>query len=118
MWSNLFDDKKRNRASIFYKAAYYDRSAGMDLNTRFSIKFEYEDGFKNDLSWEDRQMMPKFGRVYDEGKMIFQTEAFKLKHPKDWEGSDTNQHKARNICNEWLIDNGFPDWENVFAYWS
>jgi hypothetical protein len=27
MWSDLVDDKGRKRASIFYKAAFYDRSA-------------------------------------------------------------------------------------------
>lgn len=118
MWSHLFDDKERNRASIFYKAAYYDRSAEMDLNTRYSIKYEYEDGFKNDLSWDDRQMMSKFGRVYDGKTIIFQTEAFKLKHPKDWEGSNANQHKARIQCEQWLIDNGLRDWESVSAYWE
>lgn len=37
MWSDLLDDKGRKRASIFYKAAFYDRSAFISFNTRFSI---------------------------------------------------------------------------------
>lgn len=32
MWSNLVDDKGRVRASIFYKAAFYDRDAFLRLN--------------------------------------------------------------------------------------
>jgi hypothetical protein len=32
MWSNLVDDKGVVRAQIFYKAAFYDRSAHMSVN--------------------------------------------------------------------------------------
>jgi len=31
MWSKLIDDQGRERASIFYKAAFYDRSAFMSI---------------------------------------------------------------------------------------
>ena len=31
MWSKLVDEKGRERASIFYKAAFYDRSAHMSF---------------------------------------------------------------------------------------
>ena len=31
MWSNLVDDKGKTRASIFYKAAFYDRKAFLRL---------------------------------------------------------------------------------------
>ncbi|MFE6000377.1 hypothetical protein ACFQ6C_26510 [Streptomyces sp. NPDC056454] len=33
MWSHLVDEHGRRRASIFYKAAHYDRRAFMDLTT-------------------------------------------------------------------------------------
>lgn len=33
MWSKIFDQHGRERVSIFYKAAYYDRHAFMRLNT-------------------------------------------------------------------------------------
>jgi len=36
MWSELLDDKGRVRASMFYKAAHYDRDAFIRLNGRFS----------------------------------------------------------------------------------
>jgi hypothetical protein len=39
MWSNLVDDKGRNRASIFYKAAFYDREAFLSFNRRFSMSY-------------------------------------------------------------------------------
>jgi hypothetical protein len=33
MWSLVVDERGRERASVFYKAAFYDRSAHMSLNT-------------------------------------------------------------------------------------
>lgn len=35
MWSKLIDEKGRVRASIFYKAAFYDRSAHISICSRF-----------------------------------------------------------------------------------
>jgi len=64
MWSNLIDDKGRERASIFYKAAFYDRDAHLSFNRRFRIsgkiadydekQFEYKpeyilDGYETEL---------------------------------------------------------------------
>ena len=36
MWSKLVDDKGRTRASIFYKAAFYDRDAFLKVNLLLS----------------------------------------------------------------------------------
>lgn len=41
MWSDLVDDKGRRRGSIFYKAAFYDRDAFLNLNTRYGVKHDY-----------------------------------------------------------------------------
>jgi hypothetical protein len=35
MWSRLVDEHGRERVSIFYKAAFYDRSAHMHINTHY-----------------------------------------------------------------------------------
>jgi len=43
MWSNLVDDKGRERASIFYKAAFYDRDAHLNFNRRFRISGKIAD---------------------------------------------------------------------------
>lgn len=32
MWSRLFDDRGNERAMVFYKAAFYDRSAFLSIN--------------------------------------------------------------------------------------
>ena len=37
MWSELLDEQGRMRASIFYKAAFYDRDAFLNVCRRYSI---------------------------------------------------------------------------------
>lgn len=43
MWSNLLDEKGRRRASIFYKAVFYDREAFISFQRRFGLSFEIPD---------------------------------------------------------------------------
>lgn len=38
MWSELLDEKGRKRASIFYKAAFYDRKARLDVETYYKVE--------------------------------------------------------------------------------
>ncbi len=95
MWSNLVDDKGRTRASIFYKAAFYDRDAFFNLERRFSIDFH------NSLSEEERYLpvevktrqveVPKEARHGDQyGYMIyndrkqFKTETYEVR-PRRYE---------------------------------
>lgn len=42
MWSDLLDERGRNRASVFYKAAFYDRSAGMSISRRYAVRYFVE----------------------------------------------------------------------------
>ncbi len=46
MWSNLVDDKGQVRAKIFYKAAFYDRSAHINPCHKYSASADFldEDG--------------------------------------------------------------------------
>lgn len=43
MWSYVVDDKGRERCAIFYKAAFYDRSAHLDISARYRCDLEWED---------------------------------------------------------------------------
>lgn len=62
MWSYLHDEKGRRRASIFYKAAFYDRRACLTLAPRFTIQMDYER--------PDHQTVRQW-RVLDGGKAVF-----------------------------------------------
>lgn len=43
MWSHVVDDKGRERISIFYKAAFYDREAFMNVQPRYANVFASDD---------------------------------------------------------------------------
>lgn len=48
MWSSIVDDRGRVRVNVFYKAAFYDRSASMSLERRYDVTGIYPDGdFRN-----------------------------------------------------------------------
>lgn len=107
MWSNLVDDKGRVRASIFYKAAFYDRSANMNLTTRFSVSRDYEREKKDGVA---------VAVVKDGANVIFTTDPVKLPEERNqgyFEIGDKSQQRAV----EWL-DQQHPDWKNPGAYWD
>lgn len=73
MWSNLTDNKGKKRASIFYKAAFYDRDAFINFNRRFSISYKIAD--------------------YDEKKFEHQPEYIKTEEVKKvWVDENDNEY--------------------------
>ena len=94
MWSKLVDDKGRERASIFYKAAFYDRSAHMNLVRRFTV-----DTYK----YNNKSV------VLDGGT----TELFEHRHNGEYSGGKI----ARGYCEHWLDEN-YPEWRDKTAYWD
>ena len=43
MWSYIVDEQGRERCGVFYKAAFYDRSAHMNITPRYRCDLQYED---------------------------------------------------------------------------
>lgn len=117
MWSELLDDKGRKRASIFYKAAFYDRDAFMTPERRYQIESFYND---------DSDTFA-VARVTDQGKVLFESERFELKTKEDCYGAwDPKTHEPTVIskrdvvkgqCAAWLEKN-FPEWKDASAYWD
>lgn len=99
MWSILVDEKGRERASIFYKAAFYDRDAFLNMTQRFMVTSEYRGDSPHDQSC--------FIVVKDSGKVI-----------KDF-GERENLFDASKMdtAKKWLSEN-YPEHENVTAYWD
>lgn len=104
MWSNLLDNDGRVRATIFYKAAFYDRSASLNVSTRFSVKFDYEQ-FKNEEI--------AVSLVKDGNETIFETDPIAREGRESWEVSDGTNLSARL----WLKSK-HPDYQNPAAYWE
>jgi hypothetical protein len=110
MHSDLLDDKGRKRASIFYKAAFYDRRAFISLSRRFLFGCDPEDEYKTYISYEDRKNGNWYGVVNDCEKTIYRTKPIKA----------INYDQHEELCakaKEWLEEN-YPDYENELAYWD
>ena len=107
MWSSILDDQGRERCSIFYKAAFYDRSAFLNITPRYTCDLEYED---EKLRHKGRVR----GIVKDGERILFTGEWRKT---KDGERDYTNYDAARKDAHEWreknLPKNLTEQWELV-----
>ena len=131
MWSSIVDSKGVKRLSIFYKAAFYDRDAFININNRYHTEsklymdrhgikeYNYDIKRPNDLFEADC--------VVDSatGKDIFRTDI--IVRSVGLKGSDENE-KARKkwiiqsdnnkiVVKQWMKDNK-PEWENPLMYWD
>lgn len=109
MWSDLLDDKGQKRGSIFYKAAFYDRSAHMNLDRKISYGqvYDHHDSYvKNGLQYF----------VTDGENVLYETELkmFEKKYEDDyWKLDDA----ARIEVEKWINEN-YPDYNDPMAYWD
>lgn len=103
MWSDLVDDRGRKRASVFYKAAFYDRSAHMRVAPRFSTSRDYD----------EKTGEATHATVTDCGAAIERFEIVSVPGEKSWERGDA----ADKAATAWL-DANRPEWRSVTAYWD
>jgi hypothetical protein len=112
MWSNLVDEQGRIRAQIFYKAAFYDRSASLSVCRRFSAGLDY-----TDATQEERDHSQFRAIVTDGGEtVIYRSEPIgerRRKGDREYAGHD----EAQRIAQAWLAEH-YPDWESLTAYWD
>jgi len=125
MWSDLVDSRGFIRGSIFYKAAFYDRSAHLGLSVRLHVHEDY-DARKRDgtLAYDIYADMP--GKTADDGnrKILYRHE-----HPEkfpDLTRNDSDEIRrryfqalddSRGVATEWLKRN-YPDYASSSAYWD
>ncbi len=114
-WTNLVDEKGRERGSIFYKAASYDRDAFMNLNVRFRISFDYDRFEKQGEG---------VANVYDFGKVVHTTTPILSKSSAStdrnafYDEKSRAEVKSKRAAEDWLCSAGFADWTNPGAYWD
>jgi len=103
MWSDLIDDKGRGRGGIFYKAAFYDRSANLKLQPRFSFRQDY-----------DQEDCVQY-LVLDAGTTIFKTDKIECEKYSEgyWKATDDAQKNS-----EIYLNDNYPDWRDRSAYWD
>lgn len=104
MWSDIVDDRGRNRFVLFYKAAFYDRDAYMRIVPRFTI-----DTYADTATPDHRAVLI----VNSNGTEFHRIGEYKW---KDDVTAGTSAALALQAA-AWLAEN-YPDHENVFAYWD
>ena len=134
MWSELRDNKGRKRASIFYKAAFYDRSSHINFLHRINYQVDRLGFLQGDYSTDstgeyNSYKTPFVGRVIDhDGTVLFETEYFPctVEYNEDRgrgytkaysHKSDEIQKKLINKCLHFLTQN-YPNYKNINAYWD
>jgi hypothetical protein len=128
MWNQLLDDKSRVRASIFYKAAFYDRDASLTVNRRFSIHtVSWISGDKRPEgldSYELKNITPVYSIVKDSEEEIFRTdegfftEKYNPENHWDWWKSWEEMKKQKSAEAAAFLEKDYPNWESLFAYWD
>lgn len=112
MWNNLFDDKGRRRANFFYKAAFYDRDAFINLDTRYHVGVDHVADAADYDVWKKSDYQ---GTVKDGEDVIFSTEC--VPATGSYDGDDKVKAQLRAQLDEYMAGN-YPDYENVHAYWD
>lgn len=114
MWSNLRDERGRSRASIFYKAAFYDRSAEMSIQTRFTASYQPVGGWASYV----RDETPFEGIVKDGGdEIIWRSEPFGPELKANQFGDPSASRLAAAAAQDWL-DANRPEHDNPLMRWE
>lgn len=135
-WTNLLDEKGRVRASFFYKAAFYDRSAHIDFNRRLSyrtdrIGFSIDNNYEQDSNHQYfSDKTPFCGVIFDQDKKVVYTSKEVMLdvefNNNDFRKGYTDKYrKELNETRECLVaaclcylKSFYPKWEEIDAYWD
>lgn len=115
MWSDLLDAKGRKRGSIFYKAAFYDRSSHMGLNQRYTCGSQYLNADLTPFEWGNgAQPAKQWIAVTDHatGEILWHSEAWSDKE-RNWKAQDAH----KDAGNKWLTEH-FQQFAETSAYWD
>ena len=110
MWNDLLDEKGRKRGSMFYKAAFYDRDAFIDLSPRYGVHVNYDEKDES------------YGEVYfgDSENKLFVAGQVRISYDEPLEVRRTKYDERDRLCElaRQFGDENYPDWEDVLAYWD
>lgn len=114
MWNELVDNKGRVRAMFFYKAAYYDRKAFINFETRFKVEVDHCADY-DAVDYETWKASDYQGTVKDGDKVIYSTECI----PTTGSYLEDERVKAPLWAKlEEFMAANYPDYEDVCAYWE
>lgn len=113
MWNEVRDEKGRVRMTFFYKAAFYDRDAFANLQTRFHLDVTHVADPNSDYEiWKASDLQ---GTVKDGDTIIYCTHT--VPATGDYTKEDAIKKALWKDLEEFMNSN-YPDYKNVFAYWD
>lgn len=113
MWNELVDSKGRKRASFFYKAAFYDRSAFINFETRYHISTTHNTA--EDADYDIWRAADFIGVVKDGNKIIYSTETIPV--TDDYEKDQKAQDELYDKVEKYIKEN-YPNYKDIHAYWD
>jgi len=112
MYTDLIDANGKKRASIFYKAAFYDRSARLNIERRFYIQIDYQ---------RLREERIAQASVHDVEDVIFTSQEVSFEDATDltekYQLQDIAIEEAKEEASKWLEEK-YPEWEDPSMYWN
>lgn len=110
MWTKLVDANGCERAGIFYKAAFYDRSAHMDFTPRYTVMCDYAKPVSTVGVRDGKtgQWVFTAGTVANNESMTDRGDLL-----KNYE----ERNKLEKLATEWVTKN-HENFRDAFAYWN
>lgn len=113
MWNELLDNKGKKRMTFFYKAAFYDRDAFSNLQTRYQLDVTHiADDSADYAIWKKSDIQ---GKVKDGDTIIYQTKC--IPAVEDYAEEDKIKNKLWEEL-ETFMNEHYPDYKNIHAYWN
>ena len=108
MWNNFIDEQGRERGSMFYKAAFYDRDAHMQLYNRYKVIKDYLDDHVTTEVYFGNPEEKLFvaGQIHKDYSSQESIDAY-------FDELERLQYLADNFANLY-----YPNWRDETAYWD
>lgn len=110
MWNNILDQNGTVRGKMFYKAAFYDRSANMYLQCRYQVCTNY---IGKDYSITEIYFGNDTEKLFVAGTISKNLNASREARLRFYDEEEKLKQQATN----WAKEN-YPDYEDVTAYWN
>lgn len=122
MWSYIVDERGFRRFSIFYKAAFYDRSAFMNIERRFMVTRDYEapkDTFTSVVmaAMPGGQTKTIFSFTYEKKFSTTPHQLTPEERAAHWSDMDEAEQVGTAACLAWLEDR-FPGPLDPTKHWD
>lgn len=120
LWSKLVDEKGRERASIYYKAAFYDRCAFINVNRRFQVS-SYEACDSEGRFVEEGDDNTHWATVVLDGGKTLQV--FGIRSERSADNKEQNakamalREEHKEAAYAWLNEH-HPKWQDRTSYWD